>query len=171
MLSIKTKNWMFLAAGVVILTLAGCHARPYDYEPAADEMKKGPGVFSGEDGEFTIYDSKKGDVFPQDPNTKASETTAKPTAQTSATAGAAATTAAGAQAGAQPPAKTPAGARDYQEFQEYQKWQKTGKGSSDYQQFQEYQQWRRGSRNSADYQEFLEWKEFKAYQEWKKSQQ
>ena len=195
MLKIKTKNWLFLTAGLVILALAGCHAEPYDYEPTAGEMKPGPGVFSGQDGELTIYDSKKGGVFPKDSDTKSSETAGEATAPTSEAT-------AGSQTDIQQSAQTPANARDYQEFQEfqqwkkekaqfheyqewknsakgstefkdfqeYQQWQKSAKGSSDYQEFQEYQQWKKNARSSVDYKEFLEWKEFKAYQEWKKSQ-
>jgi len=159
-------------AGLIILALVGCHAKPYDYKPTAGEMKEGPGVLSGEDGAFTVYDSKKGGVSAKDPN-----------AQTSGTAGAAATVAAGPQTASQS-GSTPAGAQDYQEFQEFQQWQKekaqfreyqqwkqSAPDSSDFKEFQEYQQWKKGARSSADYQEFLEWKEFKAYQEWKKRQQ
>ena len=52
-----------LAAGLALFALAGCNAKPYDYEPTAGEMKPGPGVFTGESGKLTIYDSKKGGFF------------------------------------------------------------------------------------------------------------
>jgi hypothetical protein len=186
---------LVLAAGWLLFALAGCHAKPYDYQPTAGEMKEGAGVFSGEDGELTIYDSKKGGAFPKDSDAKPSETAGEKIAQTSEAA-------AGSQAVAQQPANTPAGARDYQEFQEfqqwqkekdqfheyrewkksakgstdfkeyqeYQQWQKSAEGSSDFKEFQQYQQWKKSGRSSADYKEFLEWREFKAYQEWRKSQ-
>ena len=43
---------------VVLLTLglAACgNARPFDYQPEADEMKPGAGLFSGKKGEFVIF--------------------------------------------------------------------------------------------------------------------
>lgn len=42
-------------AGVlgVCLLVFGCGGEPYDYKPTND-LKPGPGLFSGEDGEFTI---------------------------------------------------------------------------------------------------------------------
>ena len=113
---------MFLAAGLVIVTLVGCHAKPYDYEPTAGEMKPGAGVFSGEDGELTIYDSKKAGVFPKDSNAEASETSAEKSEETSEAAGAAAAAAAGSQAAflsGLPQDK----AQDFQEFQQFQQWQ------------------------------------------------
>ncbi len=37
------------------VVLAGCaHSQPYEYH-RIDEIPEGPGLFSGEDGEFTIY--------------------------------------------------------------------------------------------------------------------
>ena len=40
------------------LLLAGCGGEPYTYQPA-NELKPGPGLFSGEDGEFTLIGSPK----------------------------------------------------------------------------------------------------------------
>lgn len=40
-----------LSAG---LWLAACAAEPFDYTPV-DEIQPGPGLLSGEDGEFVIY--------------------------------------------------------------------------------------------------------------------
>ncbi|MBW2337722.1 MAG: hypothetical protein JRF47_13380, partial [Deltaproteobacteria bacterium] len=48
----------FLLIGLVYILLTGCNAKPYDYQPTAGEMKPGPGAFTGEDGELTVYDSK-----------------------------------------------------------------------------------------------------------------
>jgi hypothetical protein len=195
MLKFKTVDWMVLAAGLAFFALAGCNAKPYDYEPTAGEMKPGPGVFTGESGELTIYDSKKGGLLPKESAETSSE---KP-----ADASEKATVAASSKAAGQQPAKTPAGAQDFQEFQEfqqwqkektqfheyqewkksaqgstdfkefqeYQQWQKSAKGSSDFKEFQEYQEWKKSGRSSTDYKEFQEWQEFKAYQKWKKSQQ
>jgi hypothetical protein len=36
------------------LWLAACAAEPFDYTPV-DEIPPGPGLLSGEDGEFVIY--------------------------------------------------------------------------------------------------------------------
>ena len=36
------------------LGLAACAAEPFDYTPV-DEIQPGPGLLSGEDGEFVIY--------------------------------------------------------------------------------------------------------------------
>lgn len=49
-----------LTKGVVVvlaaLVLAACgSAKPFDYQPTADEMKPGGGLFSGDDGEFVIF--------------------------------------------------------------------------------------------------------------------
>jgi len=42
---------LVLAAGFV----AACaNVEPFDYQPTADELKPGPGLLSGEDGEFVI---------------------------------------------------------------------------------------------------------------------
>lgn len=45
---------------IVLLTvavglMAACgEIKPFEYRPT-DEIKQGPGLFSGEDGEFTLY--------------------------------------------------------------------------------------------------------------------
>jgi len=50
---------------ILLLTfaLAACaHYEPYEYQPVADEMMQGPGIFTGESGEWTILSKKeKGD--------------------------------------------------------------------------------------------------------------
>ena len=46
-----------LLVTVVALTLSACGAvKSFDYQPTADEMKPGSGLFSGDDGAFEIYD-------------------------------------------------------------------------------------------------------------------
>ena len=160
-----------LATGLVLSALVGCHAKPYDYEPTAGEMKAGPGVFTGESGELTIYDSKKGHLLGKE----SAETSSEKTADASAEA----TAAAGTQAGSGS-AITSEEAREFQEFQQwkkekeqfhiYQQWKKTDKDSAEFKEFQEFQEWKKNAKGSADLKEFREWKEFKAYQEWKKNQ-
>ena len=45
-----------LVVALVALGLAACgNVKRFDYEPVADEMKPGAGLFSGDDGEFVIY--------------------------------------------------------------------------------------------------------------------
>jgi len=41
---------------IVYLLLSGCTGEPYTYE-SDHELKPGPGLFSGKDGEFTIISS------------------------------------------------------------------------------------------------------------------
>jgi hypothetical protein len=46
-----------LLVTVVALALSACGAvKPFDYQPTADEMKPGSGLFSGDDGAFEVYD-------------------------------------------------------------------------------------------------------------------
>ena len=97
MFNIKPKNWKFLAAGLLIIVLACCHARPDEKQldewkniEGPGEMKPGPGLFSGEDGELTLYDSKGGGLLQKKGEAEAAEPSAEKTAQTSAAAGAAA---------------------------------------------------------------------------------
>ena len=172
MLKINTKYWMLPAACLLIFVLAGCHAKPYDYEPTAGEMKPGPGVFTGDRGELTIYNSKKGGLLPKETAESSSEKTTDASVETTA--------AAGTQTGTETTV-TPEEAREFQEFQqwkkekeqfhEYQHWKKSDKGSAEFKEFQEYREWKKTAKGTADHKEFREWKEFKAYQEWKKNQE
>ena len=174
MLKFKPASWMTLLICLAIMALVGCNAKPFDYQPTAGEMKEGPGVLTGEDGELTIYDSKKGGAFPKESDATAAETSGEKTAQATAASETTAAAAAGSQG-------QPGDFQEFQEFQQwqqekeqfhqYQQWKKSTAGSADYQEFQEYQQWKKSGKSSADYKEFKEWREFKAYQEWKKSQQ
>ena len=171
MFKLNSLTLIVLVAGLALFALAGCNAKPYDYEPTAGEMKPGPGVLTGESGELTIYDSKKGGLLPKESAEMSSEKTTDASAE--------ATAAVGTQAGTEP-AITSEEAREFQEFQQwkkekeqfhnYQQWKKSDKGSAEFKEFQEYQEWKKTAKSSADLKEFQEWKEFKAYQEWKKSQ-
>jgi hypothetical protein len=180
MLKIKPKKWLFLAAGLLIIALAGCQATPDEKQldewknlEGPGEMKPGPGLFSGQDGKFTLYDSKKGGLFPKEGEAEASKTPSEKTAETSEAAGAAAA-AAGSQAAAEA-SKTSEKAREFQEFQEFQQWQKEKErfheyqqwkkstaGSAEFKEFQEYRQWQKSAKDSSDF------KEFQEYQQWKK---
>lgn len=46
------------AALVFCLFFSGCRGEPYTYE-SDNELKPGPGLFSGEDGEFNLVGSPK----------------------------------------------------------------------------------------------------------------
>lgn len=50
---------------IIGLTLYGCGGEPYTYEPE-NELKPGPGLFSGEDGEFTLIGSPKNEKEEQE---------------------------------------------------------------------------------------------------------
>lgn len=143
-----------LCIAVIVAGLMGCGGKGESFEyKDISEIPEGPGLLSGEDGEFTVYDSKKGGAFWKQAKTESPEAAAasKPAdAKTPAVTGEAAET---------KPAITPEEAKEYQEFQEWKKEQKA---------FREFQQWKRSNTGSAEYQEFREWQEFKTYQEWKK---
>ncbi len=50
-----TRTLRVLMLVLAIGFLAGCAGvEPFDYQPTADEMKPGPGLLSGDDGEFVI---------------------------------------------------------------------------------------------------------------------
>jgi hypothetical protein len=46
------QGWLIWLLGS--LWLAACAAKPFDYT-APDEIQPGPGLLTGEDGEFVIY--------------------------------------------------------------------------------------------------------------------
>lgn len=44
-----------LAVGALLAALSACAGKPLEPTKVVDEIPEGPGVFSGEDGEFVIY--------------------------------------------------------------------------------------------------------------------
>jgi hypothetical protein len=46
------RRWLILLLGAIWLT--ACAAEPFDYTPV-DGIPPGPGLLSGEDGEFVVY--------------------------------------------------------------------------------------------------------------------
>lgn len=50
----------FIQAGVLFacLSLTGCGGEPYTYEPS-NELKPGPGLFSGKEGQFYLIGGPK----------------------------------------------------------------------------------------------------------------
>jgi hypothetical protein len=160
----QTILYRFLWIGLAAAILIGCGAkgRPSEFEQTAGEMKEGPGVLTGEEGEFTLFDSKKGGPFWKQSEQKSEEASGQASKE--------------APAGSERPFKpgqvaagdtsgeaqvTPEAAREFREFQEWKKEQK---------EFEEFQEWKKTSKGAAEYREFLEWKEWKSYQEWKKKQ-
>ena len=73
----ESKKWKFPVLGVVLCAALGCAGgKAYDYQTNAGEMKQGPGALTGESGELTIYDSKKGGLLPKEDAPKAATATA-----------------------------------------------------------------------------------------------
>ena len=52
----KFIKWLgiVLLFGMVVLNGCSTVPKPFEYQPD-NELKKGPGLFSGEEGKFTIY--------------------------------------------------------------------------------------------------------------------
>jgi hypothetical protein len=112
---------------VAVVLLFGCaKPKPYDYHPGT-EIPQGPGLFSKEKGEFTLYDSNKQAASPQ------------PQATTAAAPAAAAT---------MPPADSAEfqqfqeWKKEQQEFEAFQEWKKSEQGSREYEEFQEWKRWK-----------------------------
>ena len=160
----KSTLWTLLLLGLAIALLAGCGAKgqPSEFEQTAGEMKEGPGVFSGEEGEFTIYDSKKGGPFWKNQQEKSEEASKEGEKETQAASGKPSETT--PVAADQTSSKDQVSPEEAKEFQEFQEWKK------EQQSFKEFQEWKNSAAGKAEYQEFLEWKEWKAYQKWKKQQ-
>ena len=160
----KSTLWTFFWIGLTAALLMGCGAKgqPAEFKQTAGEMKEGPGVFTGEEGEFTIFDSKKGGPFwkqNQEKSEEASEETGKE--DQTASGKPSETTQVAADQTSRKAQVTPEAARDFQEFQEWKQEQR---------EFHKFQEWKKTSKGAAEYKEFLEWKEWKSYQEWKKQQ-
>ena len=110
----KTNIIVMIAVCIVsisLLALPGCGGKPFHYNTPS-EIPEGPGVLSGEDGEFTIYDSKSGK------GGEKSNTAVEAGAPAAEKSGAEKTGAAVA-AGEKMPDST-----EYREFQEFLEWKK-----------------------------------------------
>jgi len=116
---------------LILLALAvfGCGGKAFDYQRDT-EIPEGPGVFSKEKGEFTIY----------------SDAAEEPDA-------------AGTDEAASADADAASAERDFEAFQqwkqeqeeleEFRQWKKSAEGSKEYQEFQEWRRWK----------EYKEWKQ------------
>ena len=148
--------WLALAV-FCAFALLGCGAKgqPAEFNQTAGEMKEGPGVFTGESGEFTVYDSKKGGPFWEQSQKEAQKSPGASGTEPQASSGKTAVV-----AGETVPER-PVSDEEAREFQEFQEWKREKK------EFQEFREWKESKKGSAEYQEFREWQEFKSYQEWK----
>ena len=70
----QTILYRFLWIGLAAAILMGCGGRPSEFKQTAGEMKEGPGVFTGKEGEFVVYDDKKGGAFWKNSKENAEET-------------------------------------------------------------------------------------------------
>jgi len=134
------------------MTLLSCGGKSFDYH-SGNEIPEGQGVFSGEDGEFTIYDSKSGWLGE---NSEKAEGAGRQDAQNTGD-----TKAVGATV---PAGETSMETDEYKEFQEFQRWKQEKK------EFEEFQKWKQSEQGSQEYQEFLEWKEWKEFKKWQDNQ-
>ena len=115
-----------LLYAIAMISLIGCGGKSFDYH-SDNEIPKGQGVFSGEDGTFSIYDSAA--------------------SQSDQTKGA-------AEKEPAAPAKTTTTSEkdDFQKFQQwkkeqaefeaFQQWKQSQEGSQAYHEFQEWKRWR-----------------------------
>lgn len=131
----------FIITCVALLLLAGCKAKSLEYVNE-NEIPSGPGVFSGENGEWTIYDSER--------KQQATANEEKPAAE---------------DAKQDHEADSADAAADYEEFRQYQEWKK------EQQEFQDYQEWKKSSQGTREYQEFQQWREWKQFKEWQNQQE
>lgn len=104
--------------GLFAAVALGCAGKTFDYQPTAGEMKRGPGVFSGEPGEFTVYDSARKDPPREGTKEPLQEGSTQEHPQTRL---------------------SPAEAREFREFQE---WKESAKDSAEYREFQEWREWK-----------------------------
>jgi hypothetical protein len=154
----------FLWIGLTAALLMGCGAKGAEFKQTAGEMKEGPGLFTGEEGEFAIYDSKKGGPFWTHSQAESEKTSGEESLEDQAAADKtpeASQTRVAAGKTSKASEVSPEEAKAFQEFQEWKKEQA---------EFQKFQEWKNTSKGAAEYKEFLEWKEWKSYQEWKKQQ-
>ncbi|MBW1847484.1 MAG: hypothetical protein JRJ27_10150 [Deltaproteobacteria bacterium] len=150
----KAKTIIRIAVCIVsiaLLALPGCGGKPFVYNPPS-EIPEGPGILSGKDGEFTLYDSKSGKVG------KESKAAVEAGASASEISGAEKTGGVVAAGEKMPDSK------EYLEFQDFQEWKK------DKREFKDFQEWKKSKQGAKEYQEFQEWKKWKEFKKWQEDQ-
>ena len=103
-----------LLGWILASMMVGCGGKSFEYH-SGNEIPEGPGVLSGEDGEFTVYDSKKA---AKDKEASAESKSGPQAAEVPAGAGAAA-----AAAGQTDEAREYQEVQQWQQWREYKKWQ------------------------------------------------
>ena len=136
---------------IPLLALSGCSGKPFHYNPPS-EIPEGPGVLSGKDGEFTLYDSKsvkggKKSMPAAEDSAPAAEKSGSKMPHTSVAVG-----------------ENMSGRMEYREFQEFQEWKKEKS------EFKEFQEWKKSEQGVKEYQEFQEWKKWKEFKKWQENQ-
>ena len=145
---VNTIRYVMLCFALVMI--AGCNGKSFKYVNE-NEIPPGPGVFTGEKGEWTIYDSDaKKEPGQKSVAAESDEPAEKTTAadrKTEQTAGAAAGGSAAATVAQDP---------DTLEFKQFQEWKKEQRD------FRAFQEWKKSKQGAREYQEFLEWQQWKA---------
>ena len=126
---------------LVLGLVLGCGGKPFNYE-SQNEIPPGPGVFSGKEGEFTLYSSE---------SKPASEDEGAGSGKTAA------------ESAPTNPDASPE-SQEFREFQDFQQWKK------DKADFEAFQKWKNSSQGSREYQEFLEWQRWRKYRQWQEDQ-
>ena len=112
----------FVLIGAALLLLVGCTGQPLEVDKPG-EIQSGPGILSGEEGEFTVYDSEGG-LLGKKKKKKASETT-------------------GDTAEAEEFQEFQQWKKEAQEFREFQEWKKSSRNSDEYREFLEWRKWKK----------------------------
>lgn len=136
----------YVLACIALVMIAGCNGKSFEYVNE-NEIPPGPGVFTGEKGEWTIYNS---DAKKEPGQKSAAAESDDPAKNTTAAGGSAAVTA----------AEDP----ETREFKQFQEWKK------EQQDFRAFQEWKKSKQGAREYREFLEWQQWKAYKQWQESQ-
>jgi hypothetical protein len=142
-----SKCWAIIICAIVMVTLSGCANRPFPYQEG-DDIPQGPGVFSGENGEFILYDSessptekekmlKRDKVIANDVSTAA----IKPNSADCSPA-----------------------IKGQSEFQKVEEWKKEKA------EFKAFQRWKQSAKGSEAYRELLEWKQWRDFKHWQEQQ-
>lgn len=112
-------------AVIALASIAGCGGQSFNYH-SGNEIPEGPGLFSKEKGEFTVYRSD---------SDQADGSVATTTTETAPAAAAAASERADFEAFQQ-------WKKERSEFEAFQEWKQSKQGAKEYEEFLEWQRWR-----------------------------
>jgi hypothetical protein len=119
----------------VLVGIAGCGGQSFNYH-SDNEIPEGPGIFSKEEGAFTVYSSDSGQG---EGNIKTKEAAVTDTEA------------------AQPASKAESEKAEFEAFQQWKKEQA---------EFNEFKAWKQSQDGAEEYAEFLEWKRWQEYRRW-----